>query len=272
MSARHHDTQTKAPVLEVTGLTKAFGAVQALSGADLVCPRGEVTALVGDNGAGKSTLIRCITGVHPFDEGEVRFNGEPVRLSSPTEARARGIETVYQDLALVEDLTVWQNMFLNRELKRGIGRFGMLDRRRMIAESQSRLERLLVNMPPVRSRVRRLSGGQRQSIAIGRAASWGSTLVIMDEPTAALGVRERESVEQLIGRLRDDHIAQLIISHDLEQVMRVADTVWIMRRGTTIAHWRVADVSRERIVAAITGADGGNHRATTAEAPTTVVE
>ncbi|RJS93513.1 ATP-binding cassette domain-containing protein [Salinisphaera sp. Q1T1-3] len=246
------------PVLEVRGLTKSFGAVQALSGADLSCMRGQVTALVGDNGAGKSTLIRCLTGVQPFDDGDVHFNGQPMRLSSPTEARSRGIETVYQDLALVEDLTVWQNMFLNRELKRGLGPLRLLDRRRMIAQSQAHLERLLVNMPPVRSRVRRLSGGQRQSIAIGRAASWGSTLVIMDEPTAALGVRERDAVEQLIARLRADNIAQLIISHDLEQVMRVADTVWIMRRGRTVGHWRTADITRERIVAAITGANGSD--------------
>jgi len=178
-----------------------------------------------------------------------------MRLGSPTEARSRGIETVYQDLALVEDLTVWQNMYLNRELTRGIGPLRLLDRRRMIDETRQRLERLLVNMPPVSARVRRLSGGQRQSIAIGRAASWGSTLVIMDEPTAALGVRERDSVEKLIGRLREDQIAQLIISHDLEQVMRVADTVWIMRRGATVAEKRVAQTTREELVAAITGAD-----------------
>lgn len=244
-----------SPALQVSGLRKAFGAVQALDGADLSCNAGEVTALVGDNGAGKSTLIRCITGVHPFDEGSIRFGNQSIRFSSPTEARALGIETVYQDLALVEDLTVWQNMYLNRELTRGIGPFRLLDRRTMIAQTHHHLERLLVNMPPVRSRVRRLSGGQRQSIAIGRAASWGSSLVIMDEPTAALGLRERESVEALIGRLRSENIAQLLISHDLEQVMRVADSVWIMRRGATIAHWQIADVSRERIVAAITGAD-----------------
>lgn len=247
--------QETQPALEVTGLRKAFGAVQALDGADLSCRAGEVTALVGDNGAGKSTLIRCITGVHPFDEGAIRFGNQAIKFSSPTEARALGIETVYQDLALVEDLTVWQNMYLNRELTRGIGPLRLLDRGTMIAQTQRHLERLLVNMPPVRSRVRRLSGGQRQSIAIGRAASWGSSLVIMDEPTAALGLRERESVEALIDRLRSEKIAQLLISHDLEQVMRVADSVWIMRRGATIAHWRIADVSRERIVAAITGAD-----------------
>lgn len=203
-------------------------------------------------------MIRCITGVHPFDEGNIRFGERSIRFGSPTEARAMGIETVYQDLALVEDLTVWQNMYLNRELTRGFGPFRLLDRRTMIAETQQRLERLLINMPPVRARVRRLSGGQRQSIAIGRAASWGSSLVIMDEPTAALGLRERESVEALIGRLRSEHIAQLLISHDLEQVMRVADSVCIMRRGATMAHWRIADVTREQIVAAITGADTGS--------------
>jgi len=248
-------TTSATPVLAVHGLSKSFGAVQALLGADLICRPGEVTALVGDNGAGKSTLIRCITGVQSFDDGDIQFNGKSMRLGSPTEARSRGIETVYQDLALVEDLTVWQNMYLNRELTRGIGPLRLLDRRRMIDETRQRLERLLVNMPPVSARVRRLSGGQRQSIAIGRAASWGSTLVIMDEPTAALGVRERDSVEKLIGRLREDQIAQLIISHDLEQVMRVADTVWIMRRGATVAEKRVAQTTREELVAAITGAD-----------------
>ena len=247
--------QPNGPVLEVRDLRKSFGAVQALRGADLICPAGEVTALVGDNGAGKSTLIRCITGVHPADGGEIRFNGDPVAFASPTEARALGIETLYQDLALVEDLTVWQNMYLNRELKRGIGPFRILDRRRMIGETEARLNRLLVNMPPVRAKVRRLSGGQRQSIAIGRAASWGSALVIMDEPTAALGLRERSAVETLIGRLREEHIAQLVISHDLEQVMRISDSVWVMRGGRTIAQWRTREVDRTRIVAAIAGAE-----------------
>lgn len=241
-------------VLEVHDLRKSFGAVEALRGAELVCPAGEVTALVGDNGAGKSTLIRCITGVHPADGGEIRFNGAKVSFTSPTEARALGIETLYQDLALVEDLTVWQNMYLNREIRRGIGPFRVLDRRRMIEETEAKLERLLVNMPPVRAKVRRLSGGQRQSIAIGRAASWGSALVIMDEPTAALGLRERTAVEALIGRLRGEHIAQLVISHDLEQVMRISDSVWVMRRGRTIAHWRTSEVDRTQIVAAIAGA------------------
>ncbi|MDD2862226.1 MAG: ATP-binding cassette domain-containing protein [Acidiphilium sp.] len=242
-------------ILEIHDLKKSFGAVEALRGAELTCPAGEVTALVGDNGAGKSTLIRCITGVHPPDSGTIAFKAAPIHFTSPTEARSVGIETVYQDLALVEDLTVWQNMYLNRELKRGLGPFRWLDRRRMIAETQAKLSRLLVNMPPVRAKVRRLSGGQRQSISIGRAASWGSALVIMDEPTAALGLRERGAVETLIGNLRGEGIAQLVISHDLEQVMRISDSVWVMRAGRTIAHWRTQEVDRTRIVAAIAGGE-----------------
>lgn len=241
------------PVLEVRDVRKNFGAVEALRGAELICPAGEVTALVGDNGAGKSTLIRCITGVHAPDSGTLAFRGEPISFASPTEARARGIETVYQDLALVEDLAVWQNMYLNRELTGGFGPFRWLKRGQMISETEARLGRLLVNMPPVRAKVRRLSGGQRQSISIGRAASWGSSLVIMDEPTAALGLRERGAVEALIGNLRSEGIAQLIISHDLEQVMRISDSIWVMRGGQTIASWRTKDVDRTRVVGAIAG-------------------
>lgn len=241
------------PVLEVRDIKKSFGAVEALRGAELLCPAGEVTALVGDNGAGKSTLIRCITGVHAPNSGTICFRGEAISFTSPTDARARGIETVYQDLALIEDLSVWQNMYLNRELTNGFGPFRKLARRRMIEETQARLGRLLVNMPPVRAKVRRLSGGQRQSIAIGRAASWGSSLVIMDEPTAALGLRERAAVETLIGNLRREGIAQLIISHDLEQVMRISDSIWVMRGGRTIANWRTKDIDRTSVVGAIAG-------------------
>ena len=241
--------------LEVTGVRKSFGAVEALRDARLACPRGEITALVGDNGAGKSTLVRCITGVHPHDAGEIRFEGELVRFATPEAARRHGIETVYQDLALVEDLAVWQNMYLDRELTRGFFPLRILDRRAMIAKTEQMLERLLVNKPPVRARVRRLSGGQRQSIAIARAASWASSLVIMDEPTAALGLRERGSVEQLIQRLRGEGIAQLIVSHDLEQVMRLSDSVWVMRQGRTVAQFRTSEIDSQTIVATITGAN-----------------
>ena len=243
-----------AAALEVVGLRKSFGAVQAVRDANLRCERGEVTALVGDNGAGKSTLIRCITGVQQADGGTISFEGKPTRIATPVDARRLGIETVYQDLALIEDLTVWQNMYLDRELTWGWKVFRFLDRKRMIAQSEATLGRLLVNMPQVRAKVRRLSGGQRQSIAIGRAASWASALVIMDEPTAALGVQERGSVEQLILRLKAEGVAQLLISHDLDQVMRLSDSVWVMRRGETVAHWRTREIDSRRIVAAITGA------------------
>lgn len=245
------------PVFAVEGLAKSFGAVKALRRADLQCARGEVTALVGDNGAGKSTLVRCMTGVYAPDAGTMRFEGRAVTFHSPDDARALGIETVYQDLALVEDLTVWQNMYLNREITRGFGPFRILDRRGMADAADKTMRRLLVNVPAVRSKVRRLSGGQRQSIAISRAVSWGSALVIMDEPTAALGVRETQAVEDLILRLRAEGIAQLIISHNLEQVMRISDTVWVMRQGQTVAHLRTRDTDSGTIIAAITGLESG---------------
>ncbi len=247
----------RPPVFEVEDVVKSFGAVQALRGATLRCPRGEVTALVGDNGAGKSTLVRCMTGVHRPDGGTMRFEGRDVTFASPEDCRALGIETVFQDLALVEDLTVWQNMYLNRELGRGPAPFRILDRKAMAAGAKRTIERLLVNMPPVDAKVRKLSGGQRQSIAISRAVSWGSSLVIMDEPTAALGVRETAGVEELIVRLRGEGIAQLVISHDLEQVMRISDSIWVMRQGRTVAQLRTKETSNESIVAAITGLERG---------------
>ncbi len=243
------------PLLEVSDVDKHFGAVRALSGASLTLARGEITALVGDNGAGKSTLVRCVTGVHRPDGGTIRFNGEEVHLHAPEDARALGIETVYQDLALVEDLTVWQNLFLNREITRGIGPLRLLDKRTMIASAEQTLSRLAVNVPSVRANVRRMSGGQRQSIAISRAISWGSTLVIMDEPTAALGVRETRAVEDLINRLREEGITVLLISHDFDQVMRLSDQIWVLRQGTVAGGRRTKDTTGEQIVAMITGVD-----------------
>ena len=247
------------PLLEVSGVDKNFGAVRALSGASLTLARGEITALVGDNGAGKSTLVRCVTGVQRPDGGSIRFNGEEVHFHAPEDAHALGIETVYQDLALVEDLTVWQNLFLNRELTRGIGPVRLLDKRAMIASAEKTLSRLAVNVPSVRSTVRRMSGGQRQSIAISRAISWGSTLVIMDEPTAALGVRETRAVEDLIKRLREEGVTVLLISHDFDQVMRLSDQIWVLRQGTVAGGRRTKETTGEQIVAMITGADRTEH-------------
>jgi D-xylose transport system ATP-binding protein len=249
------------PLVEISGLRKSFGAVQALRGVDLTLAAGEVTALLGDNGAGKSTLVRCLTGVHPPDAGEIRFRGEPIRLGSPDDARQLGIETVYQTLGLIEDLAVWQNLYLNRELTSGFGPFRVLDKKSMISQSKDILSRLDVDVPNVRATVRRMSGGQRQSIAIARAANWGETLVIMDEPTAALGVRETAAVEALIRRLRDAEVTVLLVSHDMAQVLRVADTAYVLRRGQTAARRAVTDTTGDELVGLITGAVEGTAHA-----------
>jgi D-xylose transport system ATP-binding protein len=247
---------TGEPLLEAIGLRKSFGAVDVLCGASLTCRAGEVTALVGDNGAGKSTLIKCLTGVHQPDTGSIRFGSDEVDISTPEVARDLGIETVYQDLALVEDLTVWQNLFLARELRRGIGPLRFLDKRSMIRFAESSLKDLEVNIPSVRGSVRRMSGGQRQAIAIGRAVTWGSSLLVMDEPTAALGVRETRAVESLIQRLRSNGMSILIISHDIAQVMRVADQVWVLRQGRVAGGLRTQSTDGQEIVAMITGVTG----------------
>ncbi|MGX1773915.1 ATP-binding cassette domain-containing protein [Nocardia brasiliensis] len=252
------------PMLEAHGLTKSFDSVRALDGVSLTIPEGEVTALVGDNGAGKSTLVRCLTGVHPPDTGEILFRGAPVRLGSPEDARKMGIETVYQDLALIDDLAVWQNLFLNRELVHRIWPLKILNRTAMIAQSVDILRDLDVDVPSVRTTVRRMSGGQRQSIAIARAVAWGKAMVIMDEPTAALGVRETAAVEKLVRGLRDRGVTVLIISHDLAQVMRICDNVVVLRRGRSVAAHPVREIDGDRLVALITGAAQGNLEASAA--------
>jgi D-xylose transport system ATP-binding protein len=240
------------PLLEVEDVTKAFGNVVALRGVSLSARAGEVTAIIGDNGAGKSTLIKCIAGVHRPDGGELRFDSEPVSFASPEEARRHGIETVYQNLALIDDLSVWQNLFLNRELTLA-GRVPLLNRREMRRRAVSLLHDLDVDVPSVRARVRRLSGGQRQAVAISRAVAWGSRLVIMDEPTAALGVRETAKVEDFIRRLRQRGLAVLVISHNFDQVLRLSDQVWVMLNGRVVGGRRTADVTGDELVAMITG-------------------
>src|SRR4051794_27355153 len=241
-------------LLEVDDVSLAFGSVQALKDVSLVVRRGEVTALVGDNGAGKSTLVRCISGIHRPDTGSMMFKGDKLDLSNPEDAIDAGIETVHQNLALVEDLTVWQNLFLNRELVRRVGPVAVLDKRSMQRRATEMVSTLAVNVPAVQNRVRRLSGGQRQAVAICRAASFSSSLVIMDEPTAALGVQETARVEQLIIRLRDEGHAVLLISHNFAQVMRLSDQVWVMRAGRCVGGRRTAETTGEEIVALITGA------------------
>ncbi|MEV4362154.1 ATP-binding cassette domain-containing protein [Nonomuraea sp. NPDC004186] len=242
------------PLLEAHEVSLAFGSVRALADVSLTLRRGEITALVGDNGAGKSTLVRCISGIHRPQSGRIVFDGAETDFRSPEDAREAGIETVHQNLALVEDLTVWQNLFLNREIVRRFGPVALLDRRAMQARAREMVSTLAVNVPAVKSRVRRLSGGQRQAVAICRAAGFSSKLVIMDEPTAALGVQETARVEELILRLRDEGHAVLLISHNFAQVMRLSQQVWVMRSGRCVGGRRTAETTGEEIVALITGA------------------
>lgn len=241
-------------LLEADNVSLSFGSVRALVDVSLHLRAGEITALVGDNGAGKSTLVRCISGIHRPDAGHIVFDGEKVNFHSPEDAREAGIETVHQNLALVEDLTVWQNLFLNREIVRRLGPLAVLDRRAMQARAQEMVSTLAVNVPAVKSRVRRLSGGQRQAVSICRAAGFSSKLVIMDEPTAALGVQETARVEELILKLRDEGHAVLLISHNFAQVLRLSNHVWVMRAGRCVGGRRTAETNGEEIVALITGA------------------
>ena len=241
-------------LLSATDIKKSFGGVHALKGASITLRPGEITALIGDNGAGKSTLVRCLSGIHPPDSGTITFDCDVVTFGTPKEAQKHGIETVQQNLALVEELAVWQNFFLGRELTHGFGPFRTLDRKLMKSTAQELITSLAVNVPPVTSKVRRLSGGQRQALAIARAAGWGGKLVIMDEPTAALGVQETEKVEQTIRGLRDAGVSVLLISHNFDQVMRLSDHVWVMRAGLAVAGRRTAETSGEELVALITGA------------------
>lgn len=241
-------------ILSATDIVKTFGGVNALRGASITMRRGEVTALIGDNGAGKSTLVRCLSGIHTPDSGTILLDGREVKFESPLSAREAGIETVQQNLALVEDLTVWQNFFIGREKTKGFGPIRWLNSKAMRETAEELLADLAVNVPPVTSRVRRLSGGQRQAVAIARAAGWGSSIVIMDEPTAALGVQETAKVEAIIRKLQSQGVAVLLISHNFDQVLRLSDHVWVMRGGLAVAERRASETSGEELVALITGA------------------
>lgn len=246
-----------APVnalLRIEDLQLKFGPVTALAGVTMHAQPGEITAIIGDNGAGKSSLTKCILGVYEATQGSIHFNGKQARVTTPHDAKVLGIEAVFQDLALFDDLALWQNMFINREIKKGFGPFSILDKRAMITKSDELVRGLTVNVPDAKRTVRSMSGGQRQAVAIARAVAWGSELVIMDEPTAALGVRERTEVEQTIIRLRDEGRSFLLISHSFDQVMRVADAVWVMRQGRAVAHRRTTDTTGEELVALVTGA------------------
>jgi simple sugar transport system ATP-binding protein len=256
---------TEASVLTATGISKHFGHVTALADVSLHVAPGEVVALMGDNGAGKSTLIKILSGVLAPDSGELSVRGRRVRFTSPSDARAAGIETVYQDLALADDLSAPANLFLGREHRRGglLGTLGVLDSKRMRAEAEEYLRTLGARVPDFGAPVRMFSGGQRQSVAIARAGMWARELVIMDEPTAALGLVQTEQVAQLIKRTRDRGIAVIVISHSVPFVVDVADRIVVLRLGSNAATLSPATASHEEIVAAITGARAAGSAADT---------
>jgi ABC-type sugar transport system ATPase subunit len=240
--------------LSLRGIRKSFGAVSALEDVQLDVNRGEVMALLGDNGAGKSTLIKIISGVIAPDAGQILIDGESVVFSGPDEVKRRGIETVYQDLALISTFNSIENIYLGRELTllRGL----ILDHRRMVKEAKRHLADLAINVPSLGEKVRYLSGGQRQAVAIGRATGWGAKLIIMDEPTAALGVKESRQVVKLIGNLKASNVSVVVISHNIEQVFQVSDRMTVLRHGRVAASLKTKESNPEEVVRFITGAQG----------------
>ncbi|MFC8128046.1 ATP-binding cassette domain-containing protein [Streptomyces sp. NPDC057302] len=238
------------PVLALRGVSKRFGAVQALTDVELEVHAGQVVALVGDNGAGKSTLVKTIAGVHPIDEGTIEWDGDSVSISRPHDAQGLGVATVYQDLALCDNLDVVANLFLGREL----GRAKVLDEVAMEKRAKELLDTLSIRIPSVRIPIASLSGGQRQVVAIARALVGNPKLVILDEPTAALGVEQTAQVLDLVERLRERGLAVLLISHNMADVKAVADEVAVLRLGRNNGVFSVKDTSNEEIIAAITGA------------------
>ena len=250
------------PLLEARGIVKSFGRVAALRGTDFEVRPGEVVALVGDNGAGKSTLVKTLAGVLQPDSGEIVFEGRPVEIHSPHDARDLGIETVYQDLALASDLDPAANLFLGRELMRPglLGKLGFIDKGGMRRRGDDAFQRLSVAIQDTAAPVATMSGGQRQGVAVSRAVMWASKVVFMDEPTAALGVVQTRNVLDLIGRVRDQGLSVVLISHNMPEVLEVADRIEVLRLGERVAQFRRGEVTMEDIVGAMTGALRGPGR------------
>jgi D-xylose transport system ATP-binding protein len=243
------------PTLELAGINKSFGAVHVLHDVDFAVHPGQVTALVGDNGAGKSTLIKCIAGIHPVDSGSIVFEGRPVHIGGPRDAAALGIEVVYQDLALADNLDIAQNMFLGRERKRGI----VLDEAYMEQAARDTLAKLSVRtVTSVRQQVASLSGGQRQTVAIAKAVLGESRVVILDEPTAALGVAQTRQVLDLVRRLAETGHGVVLISHNMNDVFEVADRITVLYLGRVAADVRRADVTHSQVVELITAGRSGD--------------
>ena len=245
----------KPPYVEVRGVTKRYGSIFALRGADIELAPGEIVGLVGDNGAGKSTLVNILSGVLALTTGSIFVDGKEVNLRTPLESRKAGIETVYQDLSLAPDLSIWANMFLGREevVSGPFGKLGWLDRKSMIAKSTASLNDTNIRVASVLSRAGRLSGGQRQAVAVGRAVSWGTRVLLLDEPTAALGVEQQHRVGELIKQVAANDIAVLLISHNIPQVYEICDRVVVLFRGETVANLKTSEIEIDDIVGWITG-------------------
>jgi D-xylose transport system ATP-binding protein len=238
------------PTLELRGISKSFGSVQALREADFEVRAGEVMALVGDNGAGKSTLIKSVAGIHPIDSGEILFDGEPVTIHGPKDAAKLGIEFVYQDLALCDNLDVVQNMYLGREAHDPVFRLREAPMEQKTTETLASLS--VTTIRSVRQPVATLSGGQRQSVAVARAVMWNNRVVFLDEPTAALGVAQTRQVLDLVNRLGEQGLAVVFVSHNLNDVFEVADRITVLRLGQTVGVYEKSKTNEQEIVQAIT--------------------
>ena len=241
---------TTAPILDLRGITKAFGSVQALDDVDFEVRSGEVMALVGDNGAGKSTLIKCVAGIHPIDDGEIRFDGRAVHIHGPKDAAQLGIEVVYQDLALCDNLDVVQNMFLGREVRSLLFRLKEAPMEERTAETLRSLS--VTTIRSIKQPVASLSGGQRQSVAVARAVLWNSRVVILDEPTAALGVAQTKQALELVKRLSEQGLAVVLISHNLIDIFEVADRITVLRLGRAVGVYERERTTQQEVVGAIT--------------------
>jgi simple sugar transport system ATP-binding protein len=241
--------------IECRGVSKRFGHLEALRGADLTVRFGEILALLGDNGAGKSTLVNCISGAYHADAGEIWILGERAKIESVRQAQARGIQTIYQDLALAPDLSVMDNVFLGREalVPGWRGRLGILDRARMKRETEHAVREIGVRLATVRAPVRDLSGGQRQAVAVMRAMPWASTAILMDEPTAALGARQRRIVYDTARRAAAGGLAVVMISHDIPQMLEIADRIAIMRQGVVVAQEPAAELDLQAVMTLMIG-------------------
>ncbi|NVN53368.1 ATP-binding cassette domain-containing protein [Mycolicibacterium hippocampi] len=256
-------TSSVEPILELRGVNKSFGVVHVLHDIDFQVYPGEVTALVGDNGAGKSTLVKAIAGIHPIDTGTYLFQGSPVTVHGPNDVSALGVEVVYQDLALCDNLDIVENMFLGRELKHR----GMLDEARMETMARDALKSLSVRtVKSVRQTVSSLSGGQRQTVAIAKSVLWNSKVVLLDEPTAALGVAQTRQVIDLVRRLADQGVGVVLISHNMIDVLEVADRICALYLGRVAADVKAADVTHSEVVELITAGRSGDRGLAPADA------